>query len=174
MGIFGGMMKMSANPLINLADVPLRDGGNGKAFKAKVGSFGHLIGSTGIGAMLHVVEPGQKAFPFHVHHQNHELFVILEGEGTYRFGKERFAIKAGDVCAAPTGGPDNAHQILNTGKTTLKYLGISTKAETEVVEYPDSGKFAAISRFDWGKPEAGGIRYIGRKEKSLDYFDGEE
>ena len=162
------------SPVINIADIPLRDGGNGTAFKAKVGSFGHLIGSTGIGCMLHVVEPGQKAFPFHVHHQIHELFVILEGEGTYRFGSERIAVKAGDVCAAPTGGPDVAHQLVNTGAVTLKYLGISTKGETEVVEYPDSEKFSVISKFDWANPEAGGLRYIGRKAGTLGYFDGEE
>ena len=162
------------SPVINLADIPLRDGGNGASFKAEIGSFGPVIGSTGIGAMLHVVEPGEKAFPFHAHHQIHELFVILEGEGTYRFGKERYPVKAGDICAAPTGGPEVAHQIINTGTVTLKYLGISTKAETEVVEYPDSGKFAAMSRFDWAKPEAGGIRYVGRPGNSLGYFDGEE
>ena len=161
-------------PVINLADVPLRDGGNGTSFKAKIGSVGKSIGSTGIGAMLHVVEPGQKAFPFHVHHQIHELFVILEGEGTYRFGKERYPIKAGDVCAAPTGGPELAHQIINTGTQPLKYLGISTMAGTEVAEYPDSGKFAVFSRFDFSNPKAGGIRFIGRPDISLDYFEGEE
>ncbi len=46
--------------------------------------------------------------------------------------------------------------------------------EPEVALYPDSGKFAALSRFNWSDPKAGGIRYIGRKENSLDYFDGEE
>ena len=161
-------------PVMNIADVPLRDGGNGAAFRAKIGAFGHRIGSDGIGVMLTVVEPGDKAFPFHVHHRNHELFVILEGEGTYRFGAEAFPVKAGDVCAAPAGGPEQAHQLINTGTTTLKYLGISTKEDTEVVEYPDSKKFAAISRFNWADPAAGGIRYVGRAENSLDYFDGEE
>jgi uncharacterized cupin superfamily protein len=166
---------MSDNkPVINLADVPPRDGGNGAAFKARIGSFGHLIGSTGMGCMLHVVEPGEKAFPFHVHHQIEELFVILEGEGTYRYGKERYPVRAGDICAAPTGGAEHAHQLVNTGSVPLKYLGISTKADTEVVEYPDSGKFAAMSRFDWSNPAAGGIRYVGRTANSLDYFDGEE
>jgi uncharacterized cupin superfamily protein len=147
-------MSEKVKPVLNIADVPLRDGGNGKTFKAKIGSFGHLIGSKGIGVMMTVVEPGEKAFPFHVHHVKAELFVILEGEGTYRFGDERYPIKAGDVCAAPAGGPD--------------------ASDTEVVEYPDSGKFAALSRFNWSNPAAGGIRYIGRKENSLDYFDGEE
>jgi uncharacterized cupin superfamily protein len=164
---------MNTKPVINIADIPLRDTGNGKSFEAKVGSFARQIGSTGIGCMLHVVEPGKKAFPYHVHHQIHELFVILEGEGTYRFGKESYPINAGDVCAAPTGGPDNAHQIINTGKTQLKYLGISTMADTEVVEYPDSGKFGVTSRFDWSTM-SGGVRHLGRPGTSLDYFDGEE
>lgn len=159
---------------MNIADVELRAAGDGKNFAAKIGSFGELIGSTGIGCMLHVVEPGEKAFPFHVHHQVDELFIILEGEGTYRFGDERYPIKAGDVCAAPVGRAEVAHQIINTGDSELRYLGLSANKDTEVVEYPDSGKFAVLSRYDWNNPEAGGIRYIGRTDSAVDYFDGEE
>ncbi len=162
-----------SKPVINVADVELREMGNGAGFAAKVGSFGAAIGSTGIGCMLHVVEPGKKAFPRHAHHQIHELFVILEGEGTYRFGDAEYAVKAGDVCAAPTGGPETAHQIINTGTTTLKYLGLSTEAETEVVEYPDSGKVAVMSRFDWSTM-SGGIRHIFHSgDAARDYYDGE-
>lgn len=159
-------------PVINLADVPLRDNGHGDKFQAKVGSFGRMIGSTGLGAMLHVVQPGKKAFPYHSHHSIHELFVIVEGEGEYRFGGETYPIRAGDVCAASTGGPETAHQIINTGETTLKYVGISTASNTEVVEYPDSGKFAVTSRYDRATGK-GGVRFIGRREGTLDYWDGE-
>ena len=167
-------MTETAKPVINIADVPLRDNAHGEAFAAKIGSFGRMIGSTGMGVMLHVVEPGKKAFPFHAHHMTQELFVILEGEGTYRFGAESYPVKAGDVCAAPTGGPEVAHQIVNTGKTTLKYLGISANptGTGDVVEYPDSKKFAVSSRFDWATGK-GGVRYVGRAENSLDYWDGE-
>lgn len=163
-----------SSPVLNLTDVELRDGGNGTSFKAKIAPIGPAIGSAGLGCMVTVVEPGEKAFPFHNHHSMHELFVILEGEGTYRFGAEEFPIRAGDICAAPAGGPETAHQIRNTGDKTLKYLGISTMAGTEVVEYPDSGKFAVMSRFDWSNPDAGGIRYVGRSKNSLDYFEGEK
>ena len=107
-------MTETVKPVINLADVPLRDNAHGEAFAAKIGPFGSMIGSK-MGVMLHVVEPGKKAFPFHVHHMTQELFVILEGEGTYRFGSESYPVKAGDVCAAPAGGPEVAHQIINTG-----------------------------------------------------------
>jgi len=164
---------MTTKPVINIADVPLRQSGDPKGhFSAEIGSFGSVIGSTGLGCMLHVVQPGKKAFPYHVHHQIHELFVVLEGTGEYRFGAERYPIKAGDVLAAPTGGPEVAHQIVNTGKAVLRYLGISTAAQTEVVEYPDSGKFAVTSRFDWSTM-SGGVRHIARPGGSLDYFDGE-
>lgn len=161
-------------PVVSLDELELRDGGNGDAFKAKIASFGWQIGALKLGAMLHVVEPGEKAYPFHAHHQIEEMFVILEGEGAYRFGDKEYAVKAGDVCGAPCGGAEHAHQIRNTGNVPLKYLGVSTMAETEVVEYPDSGKFAVISRYDWNNPDAGGIRHVARAEDTRDYFEGEK
>ena len=165
-------MTEAVKPVMNVADVPLNENAHGDTFAAKIGSFGKAIGSN-IGVMLHVVEPGKKAFPFHAHHMTQELFVILEGEGTYRFGAESYPIKAGDVCAAPTGGAEVAHQIVNTGKTTLRYLGISANPTGigDVVEYPDSGKFGVSARFD--RATGKGLRYIGRAENSLDYWDGE-
>jgi uncharacterized cupin superfamily protein len=166
-------MAEAVKPVISLADVALRDNGHGDKFAAKVGSFGRAIGSAGIGCMLHVVPPGKRAFPYHNHHAVHELFVVLEGTGAYRFGGATYPVKAGDVLAAPAGGRETAHQLVNTGDTDLRYIGISTAVGTEVVEYPDSGKFAVTSRYDWSNPAAGGIRFVGRKEASLDYWEGE-
>ncbi len=165
-----------SKPIINIADAKFMDmkGADG-AFEAKVGPISHAIGSTGLGCMVTIVPPGKKAFPFHVHHVTHELFVILEGTGEYRFGKETHAIRAGDILAAPAGsGAEFAHQIVNTGTAELKYLGISDKPVSDVVEYPDSDKFAVNSRFDWNNPKAGGIRYVGRDRRGVDYFDGEK
>ncbi len=167
------MGETPAKPVINIADVTYRDFGKGDKFAARTARIGPLIGSTGIGCTVTVLAPGKRAFPFHVHHVNHELFVILEGTGEYRFGDQTFPIKAGDICAAPAGGPQAAHQILNTGGGDLKYLSLSTMQSPEVVEYPDSGKFAVTSRYDWGNPAAGGIRYVGRMESAVDYWDGE-
>lgn len=167
-------MSEQVKPAVNLDDVPLRDFGKGEKFAAKIGSFGAMIGSDGIGCMLHVVEPGKAAFPFHAHHQTHELFVILEGEGTYRFGDKEYPIKANAVLAAPTGGAEVAHQIINTGDKPLKYLGISANPGiSDVVEYPDSGKFAVASRYDRATGRSG-LRFVGRAETSLDYWDGED
>ena len=119
------------------------------------------------------VAPGKRAFPFHNHLGNDELFVILEGNGTYRFGAEDFAVKAGDVCAAPRGGPDTAHQLINTGKGDLCYLALSTKHDPDVVEYPDSGKFAAMAIAPGANFMQAHLRFVGRVEDSGDYWEGE-
>ena len=163
-------------PVINTADAPFREtvGAEG-AFAAKFAPIGPAIGSVGLGCMVMAVQPGKKAFPFHVHHNSHELFIILEGSGVYRFGFETYPIKAGDILAAPAGkGVEMAHQIVNTGTVELKYLGVSDRPTTDVMEYPDSGKFQVVSRFDWANPAAGGVRYVGRTGSAVDYFDGEK
>ena len=98
------------------------------------------------------------------------MFVILDGEGEYRFGDQRIAVSKGDVLGAPAGGPETAHQLINIGPGVLTYLAISTKARTEIVEYPDSGKFLAKTNSD-GKAT---FRAIGRAATTnLDYWDGE-
>lgn len=163
---------MKIKPVVNVADLPLKEIGNDDGFQAKVASFAARIGSRGLDCMLHVVEPGKKAFPRHSHHREHELFVILDGEGVYHFGDESYPIRAGDVCAAPTGGADVAHHIVNTGSTTLKYLGIATASEIEVCEYPDSGKIAVWSR---AGPSGDKVLHhiFGKDDKPLGYHDGE-
>ena len=90
------------------------------------------------------------------------MFVILEGQGDYRFGESRYRVEAGDVLGAPRGGPEFAHQLINTGAGALKYLAISSVSDADVCEYPDSGKFGAGSRT--------GFRIIGRRGESLDYL----
>lgn len=169
------MSEAGVKPVINIDDVPLVPLKHAERFEARIGRVATLIGSTGIGCMVTVVPPGKAAFPFHVHHMTHELFFILEGSGEYRFGGERYPVRAGDICAAPVGGPDKAHQLINTGTGDLRYLGISSSNPQmpEVVEYPDSGKFAVVSQAPDGSPMKARIRYIGRLDTSLDYWDGE-
>lgn len=161
------------NPVVNIDDLEGVQRGDGGNFEATLKQIGAVIGTRKLGCMLTEVAPGKRAFPYHAHHVNEELFYILEGSGEYRLADTRHAVRAGDMLAAPAGGPETAHQIINTGDTVLKYLAFSTKLDPEVVEYPDSDKFAVMSRFDWNNPDGGGLRYIGRRDTALEYFDGE-
>ena len=168
-------MSGSAGPIANIADIPLRTVGDGRNFVGQCGRIGSLIGARKLGCQLHVVQAGQKAFPRHAHHANEEMFFIVSGSGTYRFGAETRAIRAGDVIAAPAGDVSTAHQILNTSDAELRYLAFSTRLDPDVVEYADSNKFAVTSLI----PEGGGLmsagfKFIGRMDSAVDYFDGEK
>jgi uncharacterized cupin superfamily protein len=162
-------------PVINIAEAPLHANGNGGQFVAELCRIGPLIGANNLGCQLHVVPAGKKAFPRHAHHVNEEMFFVLSGEGAYRLGEETYPIRAGDVMSAPAGDVSTAHQIVNTGAGELRYLAFSTRLDPEVVEYPDSNKFAVASL---APPDKGllaaKLLYIGRRETSLGYFDGEE
>ncbi len=161
-------------PILNIDDAEFMDfaSPNGK-FKAKLGRMGPALGLDKLGVNMTVVEPGKRAFPFHVHHATEEMFFIIDGEGEYRFGEETFPVGKGDLLSAPCGGPERAHQIVNTGKEPLKYLSVSAGGKMDVVEYPDSGKFAAFSSED-GSSEKARLRYVGRTSSAVDYFDGED
>jgi uncharacterized cupin superfamily protein len=162
-------------PVINIADIDLRDGGNGGQFAAKLGRIGPAIGASKLGCQLHIVPPGKKAFPRHAHHVNEEMFFVVSGVGTYRLGDETYAIRVGDVISAPAGDVATAHQIVNTSAGELRYLAFSTRLDPEVVEYPDSNKFAVASMVSPDKGLIGAkLAYIGRRDSSLGYFDGEE
>lgn len=162
-------------PVVNLAhletfpnDPPI------EKFGSTMGLVGKAIGARELGCMYMQVEPGKRAFPYHNHHGNEEMFVILEGEGTYRFNNEDHPISAGSVCAAPRGGPETAHQIINSGDTPLKYLSISTMNDPDVCEYPDSGKFAAIAVGAGNDFQSANLRSLHRVGDGLGYFDGED
>ncbi|HEX5779306.1 MAG TPA: cupin domain-containing protein [Xanthobacteraceae bacterium] len=161
-------------PVVSLAEVAVADWQHGAKFSARIGSFGKLLGLEKLGCMLTVVPPGKIAFPYHVHHANDEMFVILQGSGEYRFGDKTYPVRAGDVVSAPAGGPERAHQIINTGSEEMRYLGISTTLWPEAIEYPESNKFAVASRpHPSGDRAKLGLRFIGRREMSINYWDGE-
>jgi uncharacterized cupin superfamily protein len=162
---------MTEKPILNIDDVPLTERGNGKSFAVKWGRVGPTLGLKALGCAVHVVPSGKKAFPYHRHHVMDELFFIVAGEGQYRWGDEALPVKAGDLVAAPAG--TKAHQLINTGKQDLRYIGISSMAATEVVDYPDSGKIGIVAGVKDGDFRSASYSGMGRMAKA-DYYDGED
>lgn len=162
-------------PILNITDLEYRQWGHGDRFEARLGTISSKLGADRLGYNVTVVAPGKCAFPFHNHRVNEEMFFILEGEGEVRIGPARHVIRSGDAICCPPGGPETAHQIINTSDTAeLRYLAVSTRLSPEVAEYPDSEKFAVLAELspgDDGKPQM--LRFIGRLEASLDYWEGE-
>ena len=116
-----------------------------------------------LGASFDIVAPGKMSCPYHLHHAEEEMFIVLQAEGTLRVAGERVPIRAGDVINIPAG-PEYPHHIVNTSDAPLHYLSISTQARPEVCEYPDSGKVGTFGT---------GLRLLQRREAGLDYWDGE-
>jgi uncharacterized cupin superfamily protein len=163
--------RLAMKPIVNLDDITAFDDveENG-IFTSKRALFSASIGARQLGYNLTVLPPGKVQCPFHVHRAEEEMFLILDGEGELRFGAARYPLKKHDVIACPTGGPELAHQIINTGSVDLRYLALSTLAEVEVCEYPDSGKVSVLAE----RPGQPGLRKVFRAGETVDYYDGEE
>ncbi|HEX4331983.1 MAG TPA: cupin domain-containing protein [Usitatibacter sp.] len=163
-------------PVLNIDSLQVtREMRHGEQFGATVARIAPHLGAVKLGYNLTIVEPGKRAFPFHNHHANEEMFFVIEGAGRLRFGKDEYALRAGDVVACPPGGPEVAHQIVNTGSAPLKYLAVSTMIDIDIWQYPDSGKWGAAGGRDPGKPPSEAAfpaRYV-REAESLEYWDGE-
>ena len=164
-------MPEDYNPVARLAELPLESFTRGVQYQSSDAGLSDRLRLSTLGAVYTEVPPGKSACPFHVHHAEDELFIILEGQGSYRFGDASHAVAAGDVLGAPRGGAEFAHKLVNTGEIPLRYLAISSRAMIDVCEYPDSGKFAVMSRDE--RCAESRFRYIGRAETTLDYWDGE-
>jgi uncharacterized cupin superfamily protein len=156
-------------PIMNLDEVEFDDVEENGYYTSKRGQISDRIGAQKLGYNLTVLPPGKAQCPFHNHYAEEEMFFILEGEGELRFGDKRFPLRKHDVIACPTGGAEVAHQIINTGTTTMRYLALSNNAELETCEYPDSGKILTVS----GRRDEPGLRKMFRAENTVDYYDRE-
>lgn len=145
----------------NIEDLTLEHFSQGDRFESRSVRLGPLLGAKDLGCSYDVVPPGKRACPFHSHRAEEEMFFIVRGSGTLRYGSESRRIRAGDVICCPTGGPETAHQIINDTDAELAYLSISTMHKVEICEYPDSNKLGLFSE---------GLRHLARRGDSLDYW----
>jgi len=171
------MPQSVAAPVISLATLGLVDHAHGSGFSARMAQLASGDGGlalTHLGARYVVVPPGKKAWPFHAHHANDELFVILAGSGTLRYGAQSFAVAAGDVVLCPAGGAEGAHQLI-AGAEALAYLAVSSMREPDVMTYPDSGKLTIFAgAAPGGDKVARRVALSVRVESAVDYWDGED
>jgi len=137
-------------------------------FESDAVRIGPLLGAKDLGYSYDVVPPGKISCPFHSHRGEEEMFFIVKGEGTLRYGKERRKIRAGDFVCCPVGGPETAHQIVNDSNAELAYISVSTMMPAEVCEYPDSGKVGSF-----GGSGTDRIRHMTEMSSGVDYWKGE-
>ena len=140
----------------------------GGKFESDCARIGPKIGAKDLGFSYDVVQPGKISCPFHSHRGEEEMFFIVKGEGTLRYGQETRKVRAGDFICCPVGGPETAHQIINDSDAELAYISVSTMMPAEVCEYPDSGKVGAF-----GGAGESRLRHMTPVDASVDYWKGE-
>ena len=163
-------MGTTPKPFVNLAEVEFDDIEENGYYTSRRARFSTSTGARQLGYNLTELPPGAAQCPFHAHRAEEEMFLILEGEGELRFGDQRYPIRRHDVIACPAGGPEVAHQIINTGTETMRYLSLSTLVEVEACEYPDSQKVLVVA----GERGKRGLRKMFRAEQTVDYYDREK
>jgi uncharacterized cupin superfamily protein len=106
------------------------------------------------------VPPGKSNYPYHSHSAQWEFYQVISGRGTVRHEEGTTPIEAGDAFLF---GPDQPHQITNTGAEDLVLYVIADNPIGETCYYPDSKKWMVRS------PEGRVIR-----SEPVPYLDGEE
>jgi uncharacterized cupin superfamily protein len=149
--------------VVNIDELELEHFEQGEKFKSDCVRVGTLVGAKDLGYSYDVVPPGKCSCPFHSHRGEEEMFFILRGTGTLRYGDETRKVRAGDFICCPTGGPETAHHIINDSDGELAYISVSTMMPVEVCEYPDSKKFGMFAK---------GLRHMTHGEP-IDYWKDE-
>jgi uncharacterized cupin superfamily protein len=157
--------------ILNARDGEILKVEHGGLFEARVTPLAETLGARLIGSNVTAIPAGKAAYPFHHHFANEEHFFVLGGSGILRYGTTTHPVRPGDYIFAPPGGPDVAHQFINTGAEELMILAISTKILPEVVGYLDSGKTGVRTSPDH---ERGRFLIEDRNRNTVGYWDGED
>ena len=103
----------------------------------------------GLGASLWELQPGGCQFVYHFHHGSEELLLVLRGEPTVRLYDGDRQLHEGDVVSLPRG-PKGGHQLRNESEDVVRILIVSTNADPDVAEYPETGKIGITTEGgDW-------------------------
>lgn len=170
-------------PIVNLDELEYEPWDSGftntsrppERYGARRALIGKRLGARKLGYNVTRILPGKRAYPRHNHRVNEEMFMIVDGEGELRVGDATWPVRKGDIIACPPGGPEAAHQLVNTSTDReLAVFSLSTMELTDVIEYPDSAKvgYGVVSVQPDGKRELlrGMVR---RDEAAVDYWEGE-
>jgi uncharacterized cupin superfamily protein len=122
-----------------------------------------VMGAKKLGWNVSILRPGQFSCPYHFHHSEEELFIVLDGKAMLRQNNKFREVQKGDLIFFANS-PEGANQIYNHTDQLFKFLGLSNcNDEFEVAEYPDSKKVIVRK-----------IRKLFEVETDVSYFKGEE
>ena len=81
-------MRVIDQRVLNVDELKLEPFEKGDKFACNSVRIGPLVGAKDLGYSYDVVPPGKRSCPFHSHHAEEEMFFIVKGTGTLRYGEE--------------------------------------------------------------------------------------
>lgn len=130
---------------------------------------GKRLGGELLGASVYELDAGQKSFPYHYHRANEEMLLVIDGEVTVRTPNGEHVAGPGDSMIFRRG-PEGAHQLINRTDSVVRVMMISTMADPDVAQYPDSGNIAVFSAQREG--DAKPLARVLDGGATVDYFEG--
>jgi uncharacterized cupin superfamily protein len=100
-------------------------------------NVGHALGTGLLGATVFDVAPGY-AGPYHLHHGNEELVLVLDGTPTVRTPTGEQDLRPGELAFFPRG-RDGLHAIENRSSEPARFVLFSSKVHPDVTERPEEG-----------------------------------
>jgi uncharacterized cupin superfamily protein len=150
------------NNIINLENLDYQSEYKNEHYQYQFAALASKMGCKKLGFHVEILPPKAFSCPYHYHHSEEELFLILEGEATLRQNQKFKKVKKGDlIFFEPT--PQGAHQFYNHSSKPFQFLALSTLDPLEVVEYPDSKKISVVK-----------LKKTFQENQSVDYFKDEE
>jgi len=86
-------MDVIDSKFINIDQLKLEHFAKGDKFESNAVRIGPLLGAKDLGYSYDVVPPGKCSCPFHSHRAEEEMFFIVKGRGTLRYGDERRPVR---------------------------------------------------------------------------------
>ena len=117
-------------------------------FRARRLYLARTLGSDQLGVSLWEVEPGESNMPYHAHHANEELLIVLAGAPTLRTADRERELQPGDSVLFRRG---ETHQLTNRSDEPVRFLFIAPLNHPEIIELPDTGRMTVFA----GRPTSG-------------------
>jgi uncharacterized cupin superfamily protein len=113
-------------------------------FRVRAMRLGPRTAAQQLGATLYEIDPGGAVSPYHLHHANEELLLVVSGTPRLRTPDGVRELEPGAVVAFPPG-PTGAHRVFNPAEEPARVLIVSTMSFPDIAEYPDSGTWLAVT-----------------------------
>lgn len=130
-------MKCLVNLLSPDAQLNFKEWHHAKNYSTSVAEIANLWQTKKLGFHIEILNPKSFSCPYHKHHEEEELFIILKGSGTVRQDDEFYRVKEGDLVFFKTG---VAHQFYNHTDSPMLFFALSNQSNKEICTYPDSSK----------------------------------